>query len=222
MTTLYESDFTIFDYDNFSFKKLKEVFPDVTIKNMKLSHQSVWKKWKDIHIGVYAQLNQTFWNAPKIESWTNGWNLRNHFWAAYRCHVGAQASPCIGVLLNKKQLQIYLMFQHYKSEKRTSNLSINRYNELLKKVPDWSINRDITQYHMYLNTDFEFKNHLPLSEYLNNDTIWEKFQKKVQDTSFQLGKFYFRENIENSGLEDIETIISQGIQELTELYKNLF
>lgn len=67
-------------------------------------------------------------------------------------------------MLDKKQLQVYLMFQHYKSEKRGDNPE--QYNELLADIPTWAKNRKINNWYLWDKNEMEFADHLSLSEYL--------------------------------------------------------
>lgn len=138
MTKLTEEMYAIFDRDEFAFKKLKEKHSEEEIAQIKASFKKVWQTWKEVNLNVYQKLPQDKFAKVHVESWTNGWNLRDHYWAAYRLNTLADKSPCIGVMLDKKQLQVYLMFQHYKSEKRGD--SPEQYNKLLANIPTWAMN----------------------------------------------------------------------------------
>lgn len=110
--TLPQNYAQIFERDCFTFKQLKEQLSPEEIDSIKEQYKTVWQAWKELHLSIYSQLEHTF-ERPKIESWTNGWNLRNHFWAAYRLKGAQNQNACLGVLINRKQLQIYFMFQHF-------------------------------------------------------------------------------------------------------------
>ena len=135
--------------------------------------------------------------------WTNGWNLRDHYWAAYRLNTLADKSPCIGVMLDKKQLQVYLMFQHYKSEKRGD--SSEQYNKLLADIPTWAKNRKISNWYLWDKNEMEFVDHLSLNE-------------EAIKTSFLLGKFAFRNQDQ---VESMEEFILDGIKQLLPLYEKI-
>ena len=115
MTQLTEEMYAIFDRDEFSFKKLKSQYSEDELAQIKTDFKEIWQTWKEINLNVYQKLPQDKFAKVHVESWTNGWNLRDHYWAAYRLNALADKSPCIGVMLDNKQLQVYLMFQHYKS-----------------------------------------------------------------------------------------------------------
>ena len=192
MTKLTNDMYTIFDRDEFSFKKLKEQYSEEEMAQIKVQSK--------VH----------------VESWTNGWNLRNHYWASYRLNTLADKSPCIGVMLDKKQLQVYLMFQHYKSEKRGD--TPDQYNELLTDIPIWAKNRVTQNWYLWDKNDMEFTDHLPLQEYLTNLEKQKSFNLEAGKTSFLLGKFAFRDRDHVSNMEDF---ILDDIKQLLPLYKRL-
>ncbi|MGG5357655.1 MULTISPECIES: HI_0552 family protein [unclassified Enterococcus] len=213
---LTKADYELFDQEEFTFKKLKEQRTEAEIEQIKTLYKKHWTKWKEMQLlaneSVSESLNIT---KPKIESWTNGWNLRNHFWSAYRSDDRQNENACLAVLLNKKQLQIYLMFQHYKSEKR--NGTVETYNALLKQLTEWSKKTDISDYYIWPQQESEFKDHLPLKEYLENPNKQQALHQQLEDRSFQLGKFYFRP----TEVEQVEQKISQALLELSPLYQQL-
>lgn len=214
MTKLTNDMYTIFDRDEFSFKKLKEQYSEEEIAQIKAQFKDVWQIWKEVNLNVSQQLSQ--FAKVHVESWTNGWNLRNHYWASYRLNTLADKSPCIGVMLDKKQLQVYLRFQHYKSEKRGD--TPDQYNELLTDIPIWAKNRVTQNWYLWDKNDMEFTDHLPLQEYLTNLEKQKSFNLEAGKTSFLLGKFAFRDRDHVSNMEDF---ILDGIKQLLPLYKRL-
>ena len=172
--------------------------------------------WKKVNQTVASQLPTGEFAKVHVESWTNGWNLRDHYWASYRLASLADYNPCIGVMLDKKQLQVYLMFQHYKSEQRQG--TSDEYNELLDKVPEWADNIDATYWYLWDKDEMEFSDHLPLSKYLNNHDVQQQFNTEARQTSFLLGKFAFRGKDQ---VDDMEEYIDSAIRQLTSLYEEL-
>lgn len=106
--------YEIFDQEEFSFKKLKVNKTPEEIDTIKQEFKGVWQIWKTVQLNEAEQLATGKFAKGHVESWTNGWNLRDHFLASYRLASLADHNPCIGVMLDKKQLQVYLMFQYYK------------------------------------------------------------------------------------------------------------
>ena len=214
MTKLTNDMYTIFDRDEFSFKKLKEQYSEEEIAQIKVQFKDVWQIWKEVNLNISQQLPK--FAKVHVESWTNGWNLRNHYWASYRLNTLADKSPCIGVMLDKKQLQVYLRFQHYKSEKRGD--TPDQYNELLTDIPIWAKNRVTQNWYLWDKNDMEFTDHLPLQEYLTNLEKQKSFNLEAGKTSFLLGKFAFRDRDHVSNMEDF---ILDDIKQLLPLYKRL-
>lgn len=216
MTALTENMFAIFDQSEFSFKKIKETHSPEEVADLKEKFKAVWQVWKKVNQTVASQLPTGEFAKVHVESWTNGWNLRDHYWASYRLASLADYNPCIGVMLDKKQLQVYLMFQHYKSEQRQG--TPDEYNELLDKVPEWADNIDATYWYLWDKDEMEFSDPLPLSKYLNNHDVQQQFNTEARQTSFLLGKFAFRGKDQ---VDDMEEYIDSAIRQLTSLYEEL-
>ena len=181
-----------------------------------MRYQTHWQKLKKINEQV-AKATPLQWQMrkPKIESWTNGWNLRSHFWCAYRSEGRQQENACLATLLNKKQFQIYLMFQHYKSEERQG--SISSFNHLLTVLKEWSKHISVEEYYIWPQPEHELVDHLPLATYLTDKQKQIELKKAMEDKTFQLGKLYFYPN----ELKDAEKLILDGMQELMPLYLRL-
>ena len=149
---------------------------------------------------------------PKIESWTNGWNLRSHFWSAYRSESRQDENACLAVLLNQKQYQIYLMYQHYKSDTREG--SVEGYNQLLSLLQEWSTQVAIEEYYIWPQPENELEDHLPLSVYLSDKSKQEELRETMGDRTFQLGKLFFSPN----EYTNIEEKTAEALKELAPLY----
>ena len=164
---LLTSDYELFDRSMFTFKQLKERYTTEELAQLKVRYQTHWQKWKKMNEQV-AKATPLQWQMrkPKIESWTNGWNLRSHFWCAYRSEGRQQENACLATLLNKKQFQIYLMFQHYKSEERQG--SISSFNHLLTVLKEWSKHIPVEEYYIWPQPEHELVDHLPLATYLTD------------------------------------------------------
>lgn len=207
-------DFQLFERDFFAFKQLKEFYSLDEVEQIKQNYKEHWQKWKTIQQTVAKSLPENYhMSKPKIESWTNGWNLRNHFWCAYRNPQHRNQNACLATLLNKKQFQVYLMFQHYKSDERAGSLA--EYNELLSTLQSWSKQvADIESYYIWPQVEHELTDHLPLTEFLADHNQPEKLKTAMQDRSFQLGKLTFK--TENA--PDIVQETLKALEELAPLY----
>lgn len=206
-------DFQLFERDFFTFKQLKEVYSNEELEQIKQNYKEHWQKWKVLQQTVARSLPESLhMEKPKIESWTNGWNLRTHFWSAYRDPKHENQNACLAVLLNKKQFQVYLMFQHYKSDKRSGSLAA--YNQLLTTLNEWSKGIAIKDYYIWPQVEHELEDHLLLSTFLADNAQPEKLMHAMQDRSFQLGKLYFK----TATLPNIVETTVQTMEELAPLY----
>jgi hypothetical protein len=213
---LTRADFQLFERDLFTFKQLKKVKTAKEIEQIKADYKAHWQQWKALQLQVAKQLPAAFqMDKPKVESWTNGWNLRNHFWSAYRSRDSHNENACLAVLLNRKQYQIYLMFQHYKSEERTG--ISEEYNQLLERLPEWSQQVDITDYYIWPQLEHELTDHLPLSVYLADEKKQAELKKALAGKTFQMGKLLFK----TEQIVDIEERTVATLKELAPLYFSL-
>ncbi len=216
MTALREDMFRLFDRPDFSFKKLKEQYPPEEVAMIKDQFKKEWRVWKQVQLNVSHQLTPGLFAKTHIESWTNGWNIREHFWASYRLAVLAEANPCIGVMLDRKQLKVYLMFQHYRSDHRHGTPA--EFNLLLTAIPEWSQGRDVADWYLWDQSEMKLDPQISLTEYLNDRSARDQFDQQATKSSFMLGKFAFRDR--DCGT-DMESFIEQSINALVPLYQKL-
>lgn len=210
---LMKEDYQLFDRDNYAFKQLKEIHTPDEVEQIKQEYKAHWQKWKEIQLQTAALLHDTYgMSKPKIESWTNGWNLRSHFWSAYRSESRQDENACLAVLLNQKQYQIYLMYQHYKSDTREG--SVEGYNQLLSLLQEWSTQVAIEEYYIWPQPENELEDHLPLSVYLSDKSKQEELRETMGNRTFQLGKLFFSPN----EYTNIEEKTAEALKELAPLY----
>lgn len=210
---LMKEDYQLFDRDNYAFKQLKEIHTPDEVELIKQEYKAHWQKWKEIQLQTAALLPDTYgMSKPKIESWTNGWNLRSHFWSAYRSEDRQNENACLAVLLNQKQYQIYLMYQHYKSDTREG--SVEGYNQFLSLLQEWSTQVAIEDYYIWPQPENELEDHLPLSAYLSDKSKQEELRETMGDRTFQLGKLFFSPN----EYTNIEEKTAEALKELAPLY----
>lgn len=209
-------DFQLFERDMYTFKQLKETLAEREVDQLKAAYKTHWEKWKTLQLKTADLLPEHYqMRKPKVESWTNGWNLRSHFWCAYRSADRTNENACLAVLLNRKQFQVYLMFQHYKSNERTGNMEA--YNRLLSSLESWSKGIAIEEYYIWPQLENELEDHLPLTEFLADKEQQVVFRKKMKDRTFQIGKLLFK----TASIEDIVQHTVDTLKELYPLYSSL-
>ncbi|MBC9707747.1 MAG: hypothetical protein H9W80_00470, partial [Enterococcus sp.] len=121
-------------------------------------------------------------------------------------------NACLAVLLNQKQYQIYLMYQHYKSDTREG--SVEGYNQLLSLLQEWSTQVAIEEYYIWPQPENELEDHLPLSVYLSDKSKQEELRETMGNRTFQLGKLFFSPN----EYTNIEEKTAEALKELAPLY----
>lgn len=198
MTVLTNKMYEIFDQEEFSFKKLKVNKTPEEIDTIKQEFKRVWQIWKTVQLNVAEQLPTGKFAKAHVESWTNGWNLRDHFWASYRLTSLADYNP------------------YYKSDKRQGTVS--EYNTLLTDISKWGSSLDISNWYLWDKNEMEFSNHLALAEYLSDYEKKTQFDQEAIKSSFLLGKFAFRDH---DNVDNMEKFIIEGINDLIPLYEKL-
>ncbi|GAA2907603.1 HI_0552 family protein [Enterococcus pseudoavium] len=206
-------DFQVLDREIYTFKQLKERYSADEIDQVKQDYKKHWQKWKKLQQIVAQSLPSDYHlEKPKIESWTNGWHLRNHFWSAYRDPQHRNQNACLAVLLNKKQFQVYLMFQHYKSAER--NGGSEAYNKLVNLLYEWSQHVDSSDYYIWPQVEHELVDHLSLTDFLADQKQPEVLLNTLEGRTFQIGKLFFK----TTKITDIEELTRQSLEELAPLY----
>lgn len=212
---LTKDDFALFQREVFTFKQLKLQHSPEELTEIKQEFKTGWEKWKALQALILAQLPETLQLQTKVESWTNGWNLRNHFWCAYRGKERQAENACLATLLNRKQFQTYLMFQHYKSAERTG--SVQAFNRLLPQLTAWSAEVDLTGYYIWPQKESELLDHLPLEQYLADEKLQNEFAEALGAGSFQIGRLWFA----TDEVADIEQQAAKSLLALANLYELL-
>ncbi|MFV0559078.1 MAG: HI_0552 family protein [Enterococcus sp.] len=214
---LKKEHLAVFKRATFSFKQLKESHSAVEIEQIKAGFKTNWQEWKTLNQRVAASLpSDLAMTQPKVESWTNGWNIRSHFWCAYRSETKKRENACLATLLNQKQYQIYLMFQHYKSDERTG--TIEQYNQLLEELVTWSQDKDLSHYYIWPQVEHELVDHWLLSDYLKNEDNQQVLIQQLAGRTFQIGKLYFAQDLP---LNNCEQVTVDTMKDLASLYQKL-
>ncbi len=76
----------LFNRPFFQFSQLKKYAPE-TIEPLKADYKAAWQDWRSVIEQVAARLaleNPQF-APPHIERWCNGWQVRAHFFAFFKC-----------------------------------------------------------------------------------------------------------------------------------------
>lgn len=189
----------IFQRETFSFKVLKQQLSESEIEAIKVDYKLIWNDWKSANLQTAAKLDL---GKLKIESWTNGWKIRDHFWTCYR--IG-DFNPCIGVLVNRQQLQVYLMFQNYKSETRLGT-STQYQSAVNQQLANWQRTVNSTEYYVWTASQSELEPHQRLDQY------------QESDEPLMIGKVWY---FPLAAEFNFEQEVSKAVSELLPLYREV-
>ena len=207
-----QEHFALFDRSLFTFKQLKERYSEEQLNEIKQQYKHIWTDWKALQLATSEELHYPL--IPKVESWTNGWNLRNHFWCSYRTSQRQGEATALAQLLNKQQLQVYLMWQHYKADETL--VSRQDYNKrLLKALPAWA---ETTHFHyqIWTNESSEWAVHWWLQDFLTSPEKQHQLISSLSTASIQLGVVWRPEEVIERPLEQLTTAV---LEELWPLYQ---
>ena len=122
---------------------MKKFCPE-DIPAIKADYKLHWDNWKAIIQEVAKQLGMPF-AKPHIESWTNGWQVRAHFFAYFKYEFNQNSAAIFSVLLNRRRLRVCLDWHCYRADR--SQINVQQYNQWLdqfdfKQFADFDIWRE--------------------------------------------------------------------------------
>lgn len=156
-------------------KELKLHYPD-DIDSIKQNHKSTWDIFKNFILSIYQNLPNNI-AKPHVESWCNGWQIRNHYFAYFKDKNFIQNAPIISILLNKKRFIIQLDWHAYKA--KTSKSTLQRYHNWLNEIDI----KNFDGFYFYKNTTSEYDDFMPIYQFdinnlmddlMMNDKDWYK------------------------------------------------
>lgn len=207
---LEKEHFLTFHQSYFSFKTLKEQKTPTEIEEIKKQFKKSWDDFKSWQLQSATKSALPF-SKIRVESWTNGWRLRDHFWCPYRKIGFEKQAPCLAVMLDDEKLTIYLMYQHYKSE--SSSISPLWYNTVLKAAPKWYQTLTFS-YPLFFweNKQEKLTDFIAIDDFTTLKKRSESFDS-LQEKTFCLGFTILKETA------DISKVIAKGLQTLWPLYE---
>lgn len=193
----------LFNIPFFQFAQMKKFCPE-QISQIKADYKREWEEWKACILQVSQQLGSPF-AKPHIESWTNGWQVRAHFFAYFKYEFNQNSAAILSMLLNRRRLQVCLDWHCYRADR--SQINLQQYNQ-------WLDNLDKNQF-----ADWEIW-HGDESEY---DDFRQVKQLVEQDWLLRSDNDFWciGRNIEKSALDKINPVefITESIRNLLPLYE---
>ncbi|AQY49686.1 hypothetical protein UE46_00475 [Listeria weihenstephanensis] len=210
-----DADFALFDRDYFQFRQMKEFTPTL-VESVKAEYKARWDVWKEF--ALLCQRETVGFGKPKVESWTNGWQVRSHFWAYYKGLSRQDSASMIAILLKKDSFRIYLEWHAYRSSD-----SVTSYEEHIRWVeflPEWvrGLGIDVADYQVWTSYEDEPDNFVGLQDYLENLEVREGFRELLENSKkwLRIGRVIPKE--EAVQCVAMEEIVRETMMELSYLY----
>ena len=193
----------LFNIPFFQFAQMKKFCPE-QIPQIKADYKREWNEWKTCILQVSQQLGAPF-AKPHIESWTNGWQVRAHFFAYFKYEFNQNSAAILSVLLNRRRLQVCLDWHCYRADR--SQINLQQYNHWLDNLDknqfaDWEIWR---------GDESEYDDFRQVKQLVEQDWLLRS------DNDF----WCIGRNIEKSALDKINPVefITESIRNLLPLYE---
>ena len=193
----------LFNIPFFHFAQMKKFCPE-QIPQIKADYKREWNEWKTCILQVSQQLGAPF-AKPHIESWTNGWQVRAHFFAYFKYEFNQNSAAILSVLLNRRRLQVCLDWHCYRADR--SQINLQQYNQWLDNLDknqfaDWEIWR---------GDESEYDDFRQVKQLVEQDWLLRS------DNDF----WCIGRNIEKSALDKINPVefITESIRNLLPLYE---
>ncbi|WP_032092471.1 HI_0552 family protein [Necropsobacter rosorum] len=185
------------------FAQMKKFCPE-DIPRIKADYKFRWDNWKRCILQVAGELGTPF-AKPHIESWTNGWQVRGHFFAYFKYEFNLNSAAILSVILNSRRLSVSLDWHCYRADR--SQIGVAQYNRWLddldvQRYADFDIWRgDESEY-----ADFRQLKQLGAADLTLRD----------EQDFWCIGK-----NVEKAQLDDIDAVafIADNIRALAPLYE---
>ncbi len=193
----------LFTLPFFQFAQMKKFCPE-DIPRIKADYKRQWDNWKRCILQVAGELGTPF-AKPHIESWTNGWQVRGHFFAYFKYEFNLNSAAILSVILNSRRLSVSLDWHCYRADR--SQISLVQYNRWLENL-DF---QRYAQFDIWRGDDSEYADFRQVGQFDAADLTLR------DDNDFWcIGK-----NVEKAQLDDIDAVafIARTIRDLTPLYE---
>ena len=203
MLSLNAESCELFNIPFYQFAQMKKFCPE-DIPAIKADYKLHWDNWKAIIQSVSAQLGTPF-AKPHIESWTNGWQVRAHFFAYFKYEFNQNSAAIFSVLLNRRRLRVCLDWHCYRADR--SQINVQQYNQWLDQFDD----KQFADFDIWREDESEYDDFRKVKQMTKNDLIL-----RSEEDFWCIGK-----SIEKSELSQINPVsfITQTIQALQPIYE---
>ena len=203
MISLNAESCEIFNIPFFQFAQMKKFCPQ-EIPAIKARYKAQWDNWKALIQAVSAELGAPF-AKPHIESWTNGWQVRAHFFAYFKYKFNQNSAAIFSVLLNRRRLSVSLDWHCYRADR--SQINVHQYNRWLERF-DFARFAD---FDLWRGDEDEYGDFRPVNAFSQADLTLRN-----DDDFWCIGK-----NVEKADLSALNAVlfVAHTIRELAPLYE---
>lgn len=193
----------LFNIPFFQFAQMKK-FCSEQIPQIKADYKREWNEWKACILQVSQQLGAPF-AKPHIESWTNGWQVRAHFFAYFKYEFNQNSAAILSVLLNRRRLQVCLDWHCYRADR--SQINLQQYNQWLDNLDK----NQFAEWEIWRGDESEYDDFRQVKQLVEQDWLLRS------DNDF----WCIGRNIEKSALDKINPVefITESIRNLLPLYE---
>ncbi|WP_425271884.1 HI_0552 family protein [Rodentibacter myodis] len=201
--TLSAQSCELFNIPFFQFAQMKKFCPQ-EIPAIKARYKKEWDNWKALIQAVSTQLGTPF-AKPHIESWTNGWQVRAHFFAYFKYEFNQHSAAIFSVLLNRRRLSVSLDWHCYRADR--SQINVQQYNQWLDHF-DFST---FAGFDLWRGDESEYADFQQVNQFTQRDLLLRN-----EEDFWCIGK-----NIEKADLTKLDavTFITETIRSLMPLYE---
>lgn len=201
--TLSEQSCDLFNIPFFQFAQMKKFCPE-EIPAIKARYKEQWDNWKAIIQAVSVELGMPFAKSH-IESWTNGWQVRAHFFAFFKYEFNQNSAAIFSVLLNRRRLSVSLDWHCYRADR--SQINVQQYNQWLENFNFSSF----SEFDLWRCDESEYDDFRNAAQFSQEDLTLRN-----DEDFWCIGK-----NVEKSDLAKLNVVefITQTIRALTPLYE---
>lgn len=193
----------LFNIPFFQFAQMKKFCPE-QIPQIKADYKREWNEWKTCILQVSQQLGAPF-AKPHIESWTNGWQVRAHFFAYFKYEFNQNSAAILSVLLNRRRLQVCLDWHCYRADR--SQINLQQYNQWLDNLDK----NQFAEWEIWRGDESEYDDFRQVKQLVEQDWLL-----RSDEDFWCIGR-----NIEKSALDRINPVefITKSIRNLLPLYE---
>ncbi|MED3957667.1 HI_0552 family protein [Priestia aryabhattai] len=203
--------FTVFDRKDFTYRKINT--------DLMEEYRPKWNEWKKIvEVASLKKANNNSLRLDGTESWQDGRWVKKRFWTRIKLDERYKSSSCIAVMINKKNLRIYLEWHQRNAQKiGYSENTVKEHNEWVNLVEQWvSIcNIPTSMYKVWTSLEQDYDDYIGLDTFLEDITIrnrkLEAISKKTGEW-IRVGAVISKNEALN--IQDIDEFIALRVNEL--------